>query len=64
MPRSGNPEDLSVRLIYDPSYTRNADGHPLIAVLGSFWGVPLYTDSLFPEPQAQLPNDQLIVRTF
>jgi hypothetical protein len=36
--------------------TRNEDGHPLLFIVARFWGVPLITDSLYPEPPQTVPN--------
>lgn len=45
-------EEIEVR--YLPA-KRSSDGHPLVGVGASFWGIPLFTDSLFAEPQRELP---------
>lgn len=36
---------------------RVSDGHPLLFFVAWFWGVPIATDSLFPEPQGMAPDD-------
>jgi hypothetical protein len=44
-------------------HTRTADGHPVLLLAAALWGVPLVTDTLFPEPTQQLP-DNVLVWTF
>jgi hypothetical protein len=39
---------------------RTSDGHPLLLLAAAYWGVPLVTDTLFPEPTQELPDDVLV----
>lgn len=39
---------------------RVSDGHPVFGVAASFWGFPILTDSLFPEPQQAAPSGWLV----
>lgn len=40
--------------------TRVSDGHPVFGVVGVFWGFPVFTDSLFSEPQRDMPSGWLV----
>jgi hypothetical protein len=52
------PEKVQPREEIEVQYMpakRTSDGHPLVGVAASFWGIPIFTDSLFSEPQRELP---------
>jgi hypothetical protein len=44
-----------IEIQYMPA-KRSSDGHPLVGVGASFWGIPIFTDSLFSEPQREFPS--------
>ena len=52
-PEKANPNE-TIQFQYEPR-TRVSDGHPLVGLLASFWGFPIFTDSLFPEPPMGVP---------
>lgn len=61
MPKKSQADD-QIRVQYSP-WKRVADEHPFLAILVSFWGVPIFTDTLHSEPV----NDALegfVVLTF
>jgi hypothetical protein len=62
MRRKGDA-DTSLRFEYR-DMRRAADDHPLLAMAAAFWGVPLITDSLFPEPPAKVPPALATVHPF
>ena len=41
---------------------RIGDGHPLYGVAAKFWGLPIFTDSLFDEPTAEIPDGWIVQR--
>jgi hypothetical protein len=41
---------------------RVGDGHPLYGVVAKFWGLPIFTDSLFDEPTAEIPDGWIVQR--
>lgn len=42
--------------------SRVSDGHPVFGVVASFWGFPIFTDTLFSEPQREMPSGWLVHR--
>jgi len=52
-------DDISSGMEY-ATLKRNEDEHPLLFMVARFWGVPLITDSLFPEPTQSMPDDFLV----
>ena len=52
-PERSNPSE-TIQFQY-ARRTRTSDGHPLVGLLASFWGFPIFTDSLFPEPPKGVP---------
>jgi hypothetical protein len=41
---------------------RVGDGHPLYGVVAMFWGLPIFTDTLFDEPTAEIPDGWIVQR--
>jgi HNH endonuclease len=55
-PKAGQPTDRTITMHYQ-SFTRTSDAHPVVCLFAGFWGVYLATDTLFPEPQGEVPED-------
>lgn len=47
--------DESVAFHYEAGHKRVADDYPMVVILASFWGVPIFTDTLFAEPSNTAP---------
>lgn len=59
------PENVKPREDIEVQYeerSRVSDGHPVFGVVGSFWGFPIFTDSLFAEPQREMPAGWIVQR--
>jgi hypothetical protein len=57
-----NTPDEQIRFQYEPR-RRVADDHPMVGILASFWGVPVFTDTLFAEP-VKAPPPSFSLHTF
>ena len=55
--KSATSEEIQFQ--YEP-LTRQSDQHPVVGMLGTFWGFPIFTDSLFQKPPKPPPPGLLL----
>jgi hypothetical protein len=63
LPKDGYPDERTVTFTYE-SRRRVSDGHPLMGMSAGFWGIYMLSDTLFPEPSADIPEEIASVHPF
>jgi len=61
--RKADPDFVSLQLTYD-TFTRTSDDREFIGVATNLFGVVLATDSLFSEPDREVPDELALTVTF